>query len=96
VQYTNLIILSLQIPSIVTVRFFSFCISDIDIHTVQDGHFCHGTSVRTFAFLVNISLTEIQILCHANIPAMSATVEVVDMYSHGKKQIVFCPVSAFG
>jgi hypothetical protein len=27
---------------------------------------------------------------------MSATVEVVDMYSHGKKQIVFCPVSAFG
>jgi hypothetical protein len=86
----------LQIPSIVTVRFFLFFISDIDIHAVQGGRFCHGSSVRPFAFLVNISLIKVQILCLANIPAMSATVEVVDLYSHGKKQTVSWHVSAFG
>jgi hypothetical protein len=62
---------------------------------VQGIRFCHGTSVRHFAFLINMSLMMVQILCHANIPAMPATMEVVDMFAHCKKRNLF-HVSDFG
>ena len=36
-----------------------------------------------------MSLIVIQILCHANIPTVPARVEVVDMFPHCKKTIIF-------
>jgi hypothetical protein len=64
-------------------------------HVVQGTGFHHSTSICPLAFLVNILLIAIQILCHANIPAMSATLVMVDLLSHGKNKILFY-VSAFG
>ena len=60
----------------------------------QGRCFRHSAIVRLLTFLVNILLIVVQILCHTNLPAMSTTVEMVDLFSHSKNSLLFC-ISSF-